>query len=51
MKQSILFDPCCTQYDHKKCFYVKTDFAQVGMGDVGFQPDNDVISLAAMHHE
>ncbi|KAL3787769.1 LOW QUALITY PROTEIN: hypothetical protein HJC23_009820, partial [Cyclotella cryptica] len=51
MKQSILSDPCCAQYDHRKRFYLKTDFAQVGMGYVGCQPDNDDASLAAMHRE
>ncbi|KAL3803007.1 hypothetical protein HJC23_008983 [Cyclotella cryptica] len=51
MKQSILSDPCCAQYDHRKRFYLKTDFAQVGMGCVGCQPDNDDVSLAAMHRE
>ncbi|KAL7482328.1 LOW QUALITY PROTEIN: hypothetical protein ACHAW6_008002 [Cyclotella cf. meneghiniana] len=51
MKQSILSDPCCAQYDHRKRFYLKTDFAQVGMGYVGCQPDNDDISLASMRCE
>ncbi|KAL3802962.1 hypothetical protein HJC23_011585, partial [Cyclotella cryptica] len=47
MKQSILSDPTTTA----KRFYLKTDFAQVGMGYVGCQPDNDDASLAAMHRE
>ncbi|KAL3785603.1 hypothetical protein HJC23_004751 [Cyclotella cryptica] len=50
-KASILSDPCCAQYDHRKRFYLKTDFAQVGMGYIGCQPDNDDASLAAMHRE
>ncbi|KAL7504453.1 hypothetical protein ACHAXN_002097, partial [Cyclotella atomus] len=51
MKQSILADPCCAQYDPKKRFYLKTDFAQVGMGYVGCQPDSHPLSIAAMERE
>ena len=51
MKQSILSDPCCAQYNPDLRFYLKTDFAQVGMGYVGCQPDDDPLSLAAMHRE
>ena len=51
IKNSILADPCCAQYDPNKRFYLKTDFAQTGMGYVGCQPDNDPVSLAAMLRE
>ena len=51
IKTSILADPCCARYDPTKRFYLKTDFAQIGMGYVGCQPDDDPISLAAMLRE
>jgi hypothetical protein len=51
LKTSILNDPCCAQYDWKKRFYLKTDFANVGMGYVGCQPDDDPTSIAAMRRE
>eukprot|EP00956_Cyclotella_meneghiniana_P041345 scaffold223534_cov34-Cyclotella_meneghiniana.AAC.1 len=51
LKQSILSDPCLAQYDPNLRIYLKTDFAQVGMGYVTTQPNNDPVSLAAMHRE
>jgi len=44
-------NPCCAQYNPDLRFYLKTDFAQVGMGYVGCQPDDDPLSLAAMQRE
>lgn len=51
LKRSITDDPCIMQYEPSRRFYLKTDFAQVGMGYVGCQPDSDPVSLAAMKRE
>jgi hypothetical protein len=51
LKNSILSDPCCTQYDPTKRFYLKTNFANVGMGYVGCQPDNHPDSILTMLRE
>ena len=51
IKKSILDDPCLSQYEPDRRFYLKTDFAQIGMGYVGCQPDSDPESLAAMNRE
>eukprot|EP00956_Cyclotella_meneghiniana_P028883 scaffold68484_cov41-Cyclotella_meneghiniana.AAC.5 len=51
LKHSIISDPCLTQYDPNLRIYLKTDFAQVGMGYVTTQPNKDPASLAAMHRE
>jgi hypothetical protein len=51
LKTSIVSDPCLAQYDYKRRFYLKTDFAQTGMGYVGCQPADDEESMAAMTRE
>ena len=48
---SICSDPCLMRFDHRKRFYVRTDFCSHGFGFVGMQPDNDIISMSAMRRE
>ena len=49
--KSILADPCLQRFDHRKRFYLRTDFCAKGFGYVGLQPTNDRVSLEAMKRE
>ena len=47
----ILTDPCLQRFDHRKIFYLRTDFCAKGFRYVGLQSTNDRVSLEAMIRE
>ena len=51
MKTAIIEDPLLTRYNHRQCFYLCTDFSQLGFAAVGCQPADDAASLDAMTRE
>ena len=49
--EAIVSDPVLVRWDHRKRFYLQTDFCAKGMGFVGMQPASDALSMAAMFRE
>jgi len=51
LKEAVLSQPILRRADHRKRFYLKTDFSSVGMGWVICQPGDDAPSWEAMMQE